>query len=97
MERFLQIQQTLPNPALLELGPVYASIVEGLRDGTYTPGRHYFDGDENGLGLYGIMEGEELTDGLKDMPEEVLTFVRNYIADIEAGKWTRRSVQRPDH
>ena len=70
-------------------GPVYAAIVEGLRDGTYTPGRHYFDGDENGLGLYGFMEGEELTDGLKDMPEEVLTFVRNYIADIQAGKWTR--------
>ena len=39
-------------------GPVYASIVEGLRDGTYTTGRHYFDGDEKGLGLYGFMEGE---------------------------------------
>ena len=29
--------------------------------------------------------------------EEVLTFVRDYIADIEAGKWTRFDRSAPDH
>ncbi len=70
-------------------GPVYSAIVAGLRDGSYTPGRHYFDGDENGLGLVGFMEGEELPEGLKDMPEEVLQYVRDYIAKIETGEFTR--------
>ena len=67
-------------------GPIYASIVEGIVEGTYVPRRHYFDGDARGLGLVGFMEGEELPKGLQDMPEEALEYVRNYIADLEAGK-----------
>lgn len=70
-------------------GPIYASIVEGIVEGTYVPGRHYFDGDARGLGLVGFMEGEELPKGLQDMPEEALEYVRNYIADLEAGKIDR--------
>ncbi len=70
-------------------GSVYTSIVEGIRDGSYTPGRHYFDGDARGLGLVGFMEGEELPKGLQDLPEETLAYVRDYIADLEAGKITR--------
>ncbi|NLG98117.1 MAG: BMP family ABC transporter substrate-binding protein [Chloroflexi bacterium] len=73
-------------------GPVYAEIVEGVRDGSYTPGWHYFDADSNGLGLYGFMEGETLTKGVQELPEEVVQEVRDILGQMLAGEFTRFDV-----
>ena len=53
-------------------GPVYSRITKGVADKTYVAGWDYFDADSNGLGLYGLMEGETMTSGMKDLPPEVI-------------------------
>jgi basic membrane protein A len=73
-------------------GPVYAEIAEGVIAGTYTPGWDYFDADTGALGLYGFMEGEELTPGVAELPEEVIQEVRDLVAATLAGEFTRFSV-----
>jgi basic membrane protein A and related proteins len=73
-------------------GPVYAGIAQGLIDGTYTVGWDYFDADSGGLGLYGFMEGEELTAGLQDLPPEVIEEVRGLLAQMLAGEFNRFDV-----
>ena len=73
-------------------GPVYAEIVEGVRDGSYQMGWQYFDGDVGGLGLYGFMEGEELTPGMKEVEEaypEDVQLIRDTLAKMEAGEFDR--------
>ncbi len=73
-------------------GPVYAGIAQGLLDGTYTPGFDYFDADTGGMGLYGFMEGEELTPGVASLPPEVIQQVRDVLAQMLAGEFTRFDV-----
>jgi basic membrane protein A len=73
-------------------GPVYASISQGVIDGTYTPGFDYFDADTGGMGLYGFMEGEELTPGVASLPPEVIQQVRDTLALMLAGDFTRFDV-----
>jgi len=73
-------------------GPVYSSIAQGIIDGTYTPGWDYFDADTGALGLYGFMEGQTLTAGAAELPEEVLTEVRDLLAQMLAGEFTRFDV-----
>ncbi len=73
-------------------GPVYASITQGVMDGTYTPGYDYFDADSGGLGLYGFMEGQELTVGEQELPQEVLDEVRSILDQMLAGEFTRFDV-----
>jgi len=73
-------------------GPIYADIAQGIIDGTYTPGWDYFDADTGGLGLYGFMEGEELTPGVAELPAEVVQEVRDLIAQTLAGEFTRFDV-----
>lgn len=73
-------------------GPVYASITEGVIDGSYQPGWDYFDADSGGLGLYGFMEGQELPAGLADLPDEVIQQVRDTLAQMLAGEFTRFDV-----
>jgi basic membrane protein A len=70
-------------------GPVYAGIAQGLIDGTYTPGFDYFDADTGGMGLYGFMEGEELPPGVASLPPEVIQQVRDTLALMLAGEFTR--------
>ncbi len=70
-------------------GPVYAEIAEGVIDGTYEVGWHYFEADTGGLALFGFMEGEELTPGMKDLPPEVIEEVRNLMAQMLAGEFDR--------
>jgi basic membrane protein A len=69
-------------------GPVYSEITQGVIDGTYVPGRHYFDSDTGSLGLYGFMEGETPTPGAAELPEEVLTEVRDLLAQMLSGEMT---------
>jgi basic membrane protein A len=73
-------------------GPIYADIAQGVIDGTYEPGWQYFDADTGGLGLYGFMEGEELTPGVAELPPEVIQEVRDLVAKTLAGEFTRFDV-----
>ena len=73
-------------------GPEYARIAQGVIDGTYVPGWDYFDADTGALGLYGFMEGQELTPGVAELPAEVIQEVRDTLAQMLAGEFTRFDV-----
>lgn len=73
-------------------GPVYARIVEESKAGTWVGGWEYFDADSGALGLYGFMEGETLQPGLAELPEEELQMVRDILAQMLAGEFTRFDV-----
>jgi basic membrane protein A len=73
-------------------GPEYARITQGTIDGTYVPGWDYFDSETGALGLYGFMEGQEMTSGVKDLPPEVIAEVEDTLAKMLAGEFTRFDV-----
>jgi basic membrane protein A len=73
-------------------GPVYAEITQGVIDGTYTAGWDYFDADTKALGLFGFMEGEELTPGVAELPPEVIQKVQDTLAKMLAGEFNRFDV-----
>jgi basic membrane protein A len=73
-------------------GPVYTEIAQGVADGTYQPGWHYFDADTGGLGLFGFMDGEELTPGLAELPPEVIEDVRAKLDLMLKGEFDRFDV-----
>ncbi len=73
-------------------GPVYAKITQGVIDKTYKVGWDYFDADSGSLGLYGFMEGQQLTTGAAELPPEVLQMVRDTLAQMLAGTFTRFDV-----
>jgi len=70
-------------------GPVYAEITEGVIDGTYQAGWHYFEADTGGMGLFGFMDGEELTPGLAELPDDVIQEVRDVLDQMLAGEFDR--------
>jgi len=73
-------------------GSEYARITEGAIAGTYVPGYDYFDSETGALGLYGFMEGESLTPGLASLDPAVIQEVRDLLAQMEAGTFTRFDV-----
>ena len=73
-------------------GPVYTEITEGVQDGSYQPGWHYFDADTGGLGLFGFREGEEMTSGVKELPQEVVDQVRDTLNQMLNGEFNRFDV-----
>jgi basic membrane protein A len=73
-------------------GPVYTSITKGVMDGTYKVGWDYFDADSGGLGLFGFMEGQSLTKGESELPPEVIQMVKDTLAQMLEGKFTRFDV-----
>ena len=73
-------------------GPVFAEITEAAMAGTYEYGWHYFDADVGGLGLYGFMEGEEPQPGIADLPAEDVQLVRDLLAQMLAGEFTRFNI-----
>ncbi|MBP1693955.1 MAG: putative basic rane lipoprotein [Chloroflexi bacterium] len=73
-------------------GPVYAKVVQGVKDKTYKVGWDYFDADSGGLGLNGFMEGQQLTKGESDLPPEVLQMVKDTLAKMLKGEFTRFDV-----
>jgi basic membrane protein A len=73
-------------------GPVYTRITKGVIDGTYKAGWDYFDSDSQGLGLFGLMEGQELTPGMKDLPPEVIQEVKDILAKMLNGEVNRFDV-----
>jgi basic membrane protein A len=73
-------------------GPIYAKIAQGVIDKTYKPGFDYFDADSGSLGLYGFMEGQTLTKGESELPAADVQLVRDTLAQMLAGKFTRFDV-----
>jgi basic membrane protein A len=73
-------------------GPVYVEITQGLIDGTYEVGWHYFDAGTGGMGLFGFMQGETPTPGIADLPEEDVQLMRDTLAKMLAGEFTRFDV-----
>jgi len=73
-------------------GTVYADITKRVIAGTYTPGWDYFDADTGALGLYGFMEGEKLPPGVAELDPAVVQEVRDILAQMLAGTYTRFDV-----
>lgn len=73
-------------------GPVYGRIVEESRAGTWVGGWEYFDADTGAMGLLGFMEGETLQPGVAELPEEDLQLIRDTLAAMLAGEFTRFDV-----
>jgi basic membrane protein A len=73
-------------------GPIYAKIAKGVQDGSYKPGFDYFDAETGGLGLYGFMEGQTPTKGVAELPPEVLQQVKDTLAKMQKGEFTRFDV-----
>ncbi|MFK7803042.1 MAG: BMP family ABC transporter substrate-binding protein [Anaerolineae bacterium] len=73
-------------------GVVYADIVEKSQAGEWKGGWEYFDADTGAMGLYGFEEGQELTPGMEDLPEEDLALIREVHAKALAGEFDRFDV-----
>jgi len=73
-------------------GPVYTDITKQVIAGTYKPGWQYFDADTGALGLYGFMEGQKLTSGVADLDPALIQEVRDTLAAMKAGTFTRFDV-----
>lgn len=73
-------------------GPVYAEVAKQVKDGTYKPGQQYFDADSGALGLFGFMEGQNLTSGVQSLPPEVVQEVKDTLAKMLAGEFNRFDV-----
>jgi basic membrane protein A and related proteins len=73
-------------------GPEYTRIAEKVKAGTYEAGYEYFDADANAMGLLGFMEGETPRLGVKDLPEADVKLVKDTLADMLAGTFTRFDV-----
>jgi len=70
-------------------GPIYAKIATAVNAGSYKAGYDYFDADSGGLGLYGFMEGQTPTKGVSDLPPEVIQQVKDTLAKMQKGEFTR--------
>jgi basic membrane protein A len=73
-------------------GPEYTRIAEQVKAGTYTAGYEYFDADAGAMGLLGFMEGETPRMGVDDLPEADVQLVKDTLAKMLAGEFTRFDV-----
>jgi len=73
-------------------GKIYAKIARGVIAKTYKPGFDYFDADSGALGLLGFIEGQQPTKGMADLPAADLTMVKDTLAAMLAGRFTRFDV-----
>ena len=73
-------------------GPEYARIANAVKDGTYKVGSEYFDADSGSLGIYGLMEGQTPTKGMEGLPAEDMTLIKDTLAKMLAGEFTRFDV-----
>ncbi len=73
-------------------GPEYARIAEEVKAGTYVAGYEYFDADAGAMGLFGFEEGETPQPGIADLPPEDVQLVKDTLAAMQAGEFTRFDV-----
>ncbi|HMN29888.1 MAG TPA: BMP family ABC transporter substrate-binding protein, partial [Caldilineaceae bacterium] len=67
-------------------GPIYVNLIKEMQAGNWKPDDHYFDVDSGSLGLLGFEEGAEPQPGV---PAEVVPQVRELLAQMRAGAFTR--------
>ncbi len=70
-------------------GPAYLNIIKQIRAGTWKPGNDYLDADSGIVGFYGFMPGQTPQPGV---PQSVIPLVQAKLADMVAGKFTRKDV-----
>jgi hypothetical protein len=73
-------------------GPEYTRIAEQVKAGTYKAGYEYFDADSKAMGLLGFMDGETPRLGIKDLPAADVQLVKDTLAKMLAGTFTRFDV-----
>ncbi len=73
-------------------GPEYLRIAEQVAAGEYTAGYEYFDADAGAMGLFGFMDGQTPQPGIADLPEEDVQLVKDTLAAMLAGDFTRFDV-----
>ena len=73
-------------------GPEYARIAEQVKAKTYKAGYEYFDADSGSLGLFGFMAGQTPQPGIKDLPAADVQAVKDLLAKMLAGQFTRFEV-----
>jgi basic membrane protein A len=73
-------------------GLVYTDVTQQVIAGAYQPGWQYFDVDSGALGLFGFMEGQTLTAGVKDLPPEVIQEVQSILDQMLEGEFDRFDV-----
>ena len=73
-------------------GPEYARIAEQVKAKTYTAGYEYFDAETGSLGLFGFMQGQTPQPGIKDLPAADVQMVKDTLAKMLAGQFTRFDV-----
>ncbi len=73
-------------------GPEYARIAEQVKAGTYKAGYEYFDADSKAMGLFGFMDGETPQPGIKDLPAADVQLVKDTLAKMLKGEFTRFDV-----
>jgi basic membrane protein A len=73
-------------------GPEYARIAEQVKAKTYKAGYEYFDADSKAMGLFGFMDGETLQPGVASLPAEDVQKVKDTLAKMLAGEFTRFDV-----
>jgi basic membrane protein A len=73
-------------------GPEYARIAGQVKAKTYKAGYEYFDADSGSLGLFGFMEGQTPQPGIKDLPAADVQMVKDTLAKMLAGTFTRFDV-----
>jgi basic membrane protein A and related proteins len=73
-------------------GPEYARIAEQVKAKTYKAGYEYFDAESGSLGLFGFMDGQTPQPGIKDLPEADVQLVKDTLAKMLSGEFTRFDV-----
>jgi basic membrane protein A len=73
-------------------GPEYTRIAELVKAGEYKAGYEYFDADAGAMGLLGFMEGETPRMGVNDLPAADVQLVKDTLAKMLAGEFTRFDV-----
>jgi basic membrane protein A and related proteins len=73
-------------------GPEYQRIAEQVKAKTYQAGYEYFDADSKAMGLFGFMDGETPQLGIKDLPAADVQKVKDTLAKMLAGQFTRFDV-----
>ena len=70
-------------------GPTYVELVQQMQAGTWKPADAYLGADTGLVALYGFMEGQEVP---RAVPEDVVPRVRETLAKMQAGEFTRFDV-----
>ena len=73
-------------------GPEYVRIAEKVKAKTYKAGYEYFDADSKAMGLVGFMDGQTMTKGVSDLPAADIQKVKDTLAKMLAGQFTRFDV-----